>query len=193
MPLKKSPSGDQVYVYFYEESSSASDWVRSSLPNPFAGFYSLPIEGVALLESVAKSFSKKSAVELVVSHNKVSGFRQVIVKDGEFFFQISNPVGGINPGVVVGNIEQEIQNTLEYLRRWLQEGDPVDVFVLASQEVKEKMSASSISSVANCYPLTPELVAKSLGYKNVANLLINLGIFLSLWFFKPQEAYVKIF
>ena len=56
--------------------------------------------------------------KFLVTHNKVGGFRQVILRDGRAIFtRLTQPVGEVTPAVVAGNIEQEITSTIEYMNR----------------------------------------------------------------------------
>lgn len=126
--------------------------------NPFEGLYLVPIEASAITRELSKEELGKDACawQLLVCHNKVSGFRQVIFKDGKLTFtRLAQPIGDTSPEVVAGNIEQEIANTIEYLKRLsYNEDNGLDCFLIVSAEIKRYVEASKIKA-RNVILLTP--------------------------------------
>jgi hypothetical protein len=121
-----------------------SDWVDAvfALPNPFGGIYLLPIEVINTLHDIQKATAKKmpnpSQWKIVVSHNRVGGFRQMVFKDDNILFtRMAQPIGGQTSDVIAGNIEQETLNTIEYIRRLgFEDTAGLDVFIITSNDVK---------------------------------------------------------
>jgi len=105
---------------------------------------------------------KKSSVEegvrwqILVSHHKVGGFRQVVLKDGRLVFtRISQGAEGATPELTAGNIEQEVLNTIEYLKRLsLSEANSLNVVFIVAQEVKNHISRDRIPC-NQAYMFTP--------------------------------------
>jgi len=87
------------------------------------------------------SLIARSSWQIFICHNKVGGFRQVAFKNDKILFTrlISSAIGE-SPDFVVGNIEQEVQNSFEYLKRLsLKEGENCDIYFIVSQEVKNRL------------------------------------------------------
>ncbi len=163
-----------------------SDWVEaaSNLPNYFAGIYLLPIEGMSFLKDIKKHQAKiqKEAAgdskekitmdakwQIIVLHNRVGGFRQIVFKnDRVLFTRMAQPIGGQTPDVIAGNIEQETLNTIEYIRRLGFEDDMgVDIFVVTSSTVKEALEAVPKTSKSPIV-LTPFELAEQFGLESAA-------------------------
>lgn len=105
--------------------------------------------------------------QLFVFHNRVSGFRQVVFHKGRMVFSrlVEQGIETVSE-VIAGNIEQEVSNTLEYLRRLsLQDEDPIDIYACIGNEIKNHMSEDKIRG-HGMHLFTPYELAEILGIKN---------------------------
>lgn len=140
-------------------------------PNEFKGIYLTPVEGqqyIARLHNMMTS-EKPLPWQLLVSHHKVSGFRQIVLRNGKLVFtRATQAIDDAMPAVIAGNIEQEIMNTLEYLRRLgFAENNALEMFVVASGDVKEALDIRRFQS-GQGWVLTPLDIADALGLEQAA-------------------------
>lgn len=170
----RSDTGRKDWNYLFVSIRNAppfSLWMEllQKLPNRIAGIYLLPVEAEGFMRDlkkavVAENAAKPSVWQMMISHNKVGGLRQTILKNGRIAFtRMAQPVGGTSPGVVAGNIEQEILNTIEFMRRFGYEpAAGLDVMVITSAEVKRQIEPSRLGASA-VFVVTPHEVAGQLG------------------------------
>jgi hypothetical protein len=179
-------------------SGPLASWldVIINLPNNITGIYLLPIELGSLVERLQKKLypterknyldkqagnekkadvdkllvSKVSRWQLIITHDKVGGFRQAAFKDGKIVFtRLINSSIETSADILAGNIEQELINTIEYLRRLsFQENDGYDITIITSKEIKQSLT-SSVMKANHVSLLTPYEVATKLGLGNVAS------------------------
>lgn len=107
--------------------------------------------------------------QLLVAHNKVGGFRQVVLKNGKLIFaRLAQPIGDNQPEVIAGNIEQEISVTSEYLKRLGYSDDQgMDVYVITSEYIKASIDRNNINASA-AYILTPYEASLKIGLEGAA-------------------------
>lgn len=147
------------------------------LPNQFEGIYLLPVEAEnfihRLQDGIKGGAGKKKKTpaddgepkwQLLVAHNKVGGFRQVVLKNGKLMFaRLAQPIGDNQPEVIAGNIEQEISVTIEYLKRLgYSEDQGMNVYVIASEYIKAAIDTSNINATA-AHILSPHEAALAVG------------------------------
>jgi hypothetical protein len=150
-----------------------ADWMDRvvDLPNEIKGVYLLPIEAVNYVGALNKKLAteKPRPWQLFISHNKVSGFRQVVIRDGKLAFtRVSQAIDDAIPAVIAGNIEQEIINTVEYLKRLeFRENSDLDATVIISQDVIDSLDLNRFG-FASARALTPVDVAEALGLEQAA-------------------------
>lgn len=150
-----------------------SKWIELVVerPNPFSGIFLLPIEA----EIYTKKLVEKSGIksdskwQLLVTHNKVSGFRQVVFQNGRVTFtRMAQSIGESVPDVIAGNIEQEIINTTEYLKRMgFSEQAGLDTYIIVSDDIKSCIDPKKIKST-NVEIFTPHQVAEALDLQQAA-------------------------
>ena len=141
------------------------------LPNQFRGVYLLPVEMQQIMPLLSRVTHQGGALpwQFLISHNKVSGFRQVVLNDGALAFtRVSQAIEDAIPAVIAGNIEQEIISTLEYLRR-MNFGDnkTLELMVVCSQEVVDALDLQRFGAGATV-AITPLGVAEALGLEQAA-------------------------
>jgi len=122
----------------------------------------------------ALSFKKHNAHEvsgdaewqLLSSHDKVGGFRQVVLRRGVLIFtRLTQLIEDSQPEVIAGSIEQEIQNTIEYLKRLsYSPKSGLDIYVICAQEVKDFISPHRMEATS-VHLLSPYDAAQLLGLK----------------------------
>lgn len=176
-----------------------SEWVDAiaNLDNPFGGIYLLPVEGMNLIKDIKKvlrpSIPTQGEVkwDILVSHNRVGGFRQIVFKNGQIVFtRIAQPIGGQTPDVVAGNIEQETLNTIEYVRRlgYVDE-EGLDVYIIASRDVKNVIDVNTIPARSH-YILTPFEMAGKLGIQGAAEESDRFGDVVAAVYFANCKSHI---
>lgn len=142
-------------------------------PNYFSGVYLLPVECQQIIPLLAAVMPERPQTNMIwhmlISHHKVGGFRIVVLRDGKLAFtRVTQAVGEAVSSVIAGNIEQEIQNTIEYIRRLgYSEVQGLEVFAILSGEVRDAIDATRISAAA-INLLSPIDVAEALDLKQAA-------------------------
>ncbi len=151
-----------------EKSAHFSVWLEftQALPNRFLGIYLLAVECETIVKNLERAMNvprteAPSQWKFFVSHNKVGGFRQVMIRNGRMVFtRLAQPLAESKPEVIAGNIEQEILNTIEYMKRLsYNPQDGLDVYILASAGVKAAIDGSKFEA-RNTHLLTPFEVAQ---------------------------------
>lgn len=141
------------------------------LPNQTKGIYLVPIEAVNYVAMLTKKLSaeKPRAWQLLISHNKVSGFRQVVTHNGKLIFtRVSQAIDDAIPAVIAGNIEQEIINTIEYLKRLeFRDSADLEATVIVSQDVIDSIDIKRFNFGRSAV-LNPLAVAEALGLEQAA-------------------------
>ena len=140
LPLGRDKTGRKEWNFLLialAKTPALTEW------NRLLGIYLVPVEMInyiAMLDAMLEIEARKQW-QLIVTHNKVSGFRQVVVNDGKLVFtRVSQAIDDAVPAVIAGNIEQEIINTIEYLRRLgFTDAAGLDMFVVASTDVTDAL------------------------------------------------------
>ena len=114
--------------------------------------------------------------QILVSHNKVGGFRQVVLRNGKLIFtRLTQSVDDVQPEVAAGNVEQEVLNTIEYLKRLsFNPKHGVDIYIIVAQDIKNAISPLRFGAT-NCYILTPFEAAERLKLKQAVLSADKLG------------------
>jgi len=144
-------------------------------PNQLLGVHLVPVETQHYYPAIANLVPQRTyegtraTWKLLVSHNKVGGFRQVVLKDGKLAFtRLAQSLDDAIPAVVAGNVEQEILNTMEYLRRLgYTDSGTLEIVAIVAQEVKEALDLKRFNA-AGAYALSPVEVADLLGLEQAA-------------------------
>ena len=102
--------------------------------------------------------------QILVSHHKVGGFRQVVLRGGKMMFtRQAQSMEDAPPELIAGSVEQELQNTLEYLKRMsYNPRDGMEIFVIINEAVKGFISTNNFHD-AVMKVMTPYEAAQSLG------------------------------
>ncbi len=175
LPLGKEKEGRQDWKFLLISivpSPTLMQWVDYilELENPFKGIYLVPVESEILIKNLIgkkPKDEKQSVWHMLVLHNKVSGFRQVITKNGRLTFtRLTQANTGDNaPLVIAGNIEQELVSTIEYLKRLsYREDEGLDITVIASPQIVEAIDSNKIGTHNNANFITPSQAAEKLGF-----------------------------
>jgi len=151
------------------------------LPNHFQGIHLASVETEIIVRDLEQALSSSrentgSEWKFFVSHNKVGGFRQVILRDGRIIFtRMSQPIGESSPEVIAGNIEQEMISTIEYMKRLSFDAQTgLDIYIVASDAIravidKRKFNARLVDI------LTPFEVAQHLGIEGATQPTDQFG------------------
>jgi hypothetical protein len=158
-------------------TSHFQGWMELMLEqnNQLLGVYLVPVESQHYYPALVHALphrtyeGARAPWKLLVSHNKVGGFRQVVLKDGKLVFtRLAPSLDDAVPAVVAGNIEQEILNSVEYLHRLgYDEGSTLEILVIAAQEVKDALDLLRFKAVG-AYALTPLEASGLLGLEQAA-------------------------
>ena len=137
--------------------------------NSFKGLYLLPIESMNFIKTLAGSVDDSAPWQILFVHTKVGGFRQVVLNNGKLVFtRLSQVTDETNHLFVAGSVEQELQNTLDYLRRFdLESNRVVNAYVVVGPEVKEQVDLNRFN-FASYTLMTPFEVGESMGLENAA-------------------------
>jgi hypothetical protein len=175
--LGRDETGRKDWIYMFASAPitpSIAEWIDyiALLENKFTGIYMLPIE----MENFVKNFRKTAAFEkkevpqwqFLLTNNKTGGFRQIILHHGKVIFtRLIRPGKDVMPDIVAGNIEQEILNTIDYMRRLsFSDEDDIEIIAIVSSELKKSLTNTKIRNQAiNIF--TPFETANALGLKDV--------------------------
>jgi hypothetical protein len=138
-----------------ERNPSISEWLRFiySVPNHFSGIYLAAVEVENVIKRIEKSMGAPKAGtgsqwKFFISHNKVGGFRQVILRDGRIVFtRMAQPIGDSSPEVIAGNIEQEMLSTIEYMKRLSYiPSMGLDIYIIAGSAIKPILDKSKFEA-----------------------------------------------
>lgn len=166
-----------------EDSPQITRWLEflEDLPNRFEGIYLVAVEAEIFIQAIEYAMGltlKDTASEwkFLVSHNKVGGFRQVILRNNRIIFtRLAQPIGESTPEVIAGNIEQEIISTTEYMRRLAfnpQAG--LDLYIVASGAVKGLIDKNKFNAT-HTYMMTPYEMAQHLGIEGATQASDQFG------------------
>ncbi len=170
--------GRKDWQYLYINApfvSPLSDWLNfiMSTPNPLKGIFMLPMESYSLVTQLQTAIlasqeeQKPSAYHILLTHNKVSGFRQTAFKGKQVLFTrvVDASMESTAEGAAL-SIEQELRNALEYLRRLsFQESEGLDIYIVVAEEVKQYLVSQPIAG-RRVIILTPFEAANLLKLKN---------------------------
>ncbi len=138
-----------------ERSPQLSVWLDfvMELPNRFKGIHLISAETEIFLKTLEKAIGVPkegtgAEWKFFVSHNKVGGFRQVILHKGKIVFtRLAQPLGETNTEVITGSIEQEILSTIEYMKRLSYNPQAgLDIYILASAGIKDAIDTQKFSA-----------------------------------------------
>lgn len=164
------------------------------LPNELKGIFLSPIEAQHYIPALKKMTGGAALPwQLLLTHNKVSGFRQIVLRDGKLVFtRVTQAIDDGVPAVLAGNIEQEIIGTIEYLRRLgFQENESLEMFIIAAQEVKEVLDIARFR-VGGHQVLTPLDVADMFGLQQAALSADRFGdVIMASWFGTSKKRVLK--
>ncbi len=175
--------------------SPLTDWIDflMSFSNRISGISLLPVEAIAFLKTLLKkeaeleapATAKKNKLSsmfpgkkpvpaahkanwhFITFHNKISGFRQVVFKDGQLVFTrlVQSPQDA-SAQLIAGALEQETINTLEYLRRLsFNDDDSIDIYTIAAQEILSVSDNPTLQG-HRLLRFTPHEMGQRLGLKN---------------------------
>ncbi len=176
LPLGRDKAGRKEWRYLLislAKTPLMSEWfdLLTNLPNEMRGIYLSPIEAIHYVAALNKALSNERPRrwQLFISFNKVSGFRQVVTCDGKLkFTRVSQAIDDAIPAVIAGNIEQEIINTMEYLKRLeFRDNAEMEATVVVAPDVGESIDMKRFG-FAGARVLSPLQVAEALGLEQAA-------------------------
>ncbi len=156
-----------------------------SLDNRVSGIYLLSVETENIVKNLDAAMDirkhgvkegNKSKWKFFITHNKIGGFRQVVLKNDRIIFtRLTHPAGDSNSDVVAGSIEQEILSTIEYMKRMsFNHQDGLDIYVIASAEINNSLELIK-TQANNVYKFTPFEVSEFLGISGAAQPTDQFG------------------
>lgn len=164
-----------------EKSPQLALWIDfiQQLPNRFAGIYLAAVEAenlVSRLEAGMKVDGAETEWKFFVSHNKVGGFRQVILRNNRIVFtRLAQPIGDSSAEVVAGSIEQEMLSTIEYMKRLsFSPQSKLAIYIVTSSGIKAAIDKSKFT--AHTFEiLTPFEISQYLGLEGAAQPTDQFG------------------
>ena len=199
LQIGREKEGRRDWKYLFvtlSQSPQLQAWVDMilDLPNQFKGIYLLPVESENFMHLLRDAISGKkhkkgkpeegeSRWQLLVAHNKVGGFRQVVLRDGKLIFaRLAQPIGDSQAEVIAGSIEQEISVTVEYLKRLgYNDEQGLEFYIITSEAIKRSIDANNLPAT-QVYLMTPFETAGRLGYDGVtepsdqyADIILSAG------------------
>ncbi|MDE3038847.1 MAG: hypothetical protein KGJ21_10425, partial [Pseudomonadota bacterium] len=165
-----------------ERSAQIALWLDfvADLPNRFQGVYLVSVEAELIIKKLKQAMGTSgeggSEWMFFVSHNKVGGFRQVILHNGRIIFtRMAQPIGESTPEVIAGNIEQEMLSTIEYMRRLsFDAANGLDVYIIASGAIRAAIDSSKFGA-RTTHILTPYEVAQYLNIEGATQPTDQFG------------------
>lgn len=166
-----------------ERSRQISMWLdfAFTLPNRFTGIYLVSVETEIILRNIERALGvEKTGAgakwKFFISHNKVGGFRQVVLHKGRIIFtRMAQPIGEATPEVLAGNIEQEMQSTMEYMKRLAYDpADGLDIYIVGANALKPVIDKSKFKS-SSFTIMTPFEVAQLLGIEGATQPTDQFG------------------
>jgi hypothetical protein len=166
-----------------EKSPQLAVWLNfiQELPNRFLGVFLASVESEVLVKKLERAMGVAAGEDeaewkFFVSHNKVGGFRQVIMRNGRIIFtRLAQPIGDSNAEVIAGGIEQEMLSTIEYMKRLsFSPQSKLDIYIITSGNIKAVIDRSKFSANA-FHILTPYEVAGYLGIEGAAQPTDQFG------------------
>lgn len=166
-----------------EKSPQLAVWLDfiDEMPNYFRGIYLVATESEYLVKYIEHFMEPRpdempAEWKFLVSHNKVGGFRQVILRNGKVIFtRLAQPIGESSTEMVAGNIEQEMQSTIEYMKRLSytpQHG--LDIYIIASSGIRDAIDSNKFPN-ASMYVYTPYELAQKLGIEGATQPTDQFG------------------
>jgi hypothetical protein len=176
IPMGRSTTGRKEWNYLFASClivPNMKKWldVITELPNRLNSILLLPIEAAKFTSTLEANFAPKTKErplwKIFVSHNKVGGLRQIAYKGDEMVLtRLINMNDEKFSDVIAGNIEQELLNSLEYLKRVsFRETDDYEVYVIVSQDIKKHLQSSKLV-IKHMISMTPHEVGIKLEMKN---------------------------
>ena len=166
-----------------ERTSQIAMWLDlvQMLPNRFQGIYLVSVDSEVIIQNLEQAMGVPkegtgAGWKLFVSHNKVGGFRQVVLRDGRIIFtRLSQPIGDSTPEVIAGSIEQEMLSTVEYMKRLAYNVESgLDIYVIASSAIQPLIDKSKFT--ANRFNImTPFEVSQYLGIEGATQPTDQFG------------------
>ncbi len=171
--LYKNPGARREWMYTFVSApyeQPVSKWVEffAPFPNIIDGIHFLPIEMTSIVpmlrdekrqvkrrfEFVYKllpdRFNKqpKHGWEIIFTQNKTGGFRQVALLDTKIVFsRLINNINNPDPDVLAGNIEEEINNSIEFTSRLgLGSEDNITVYFVLSNDALRSLRLERIKA-----------------------------------------------
>lgn len=185
-------TGRRDWIFMFAStpmSKIVSSWLEYliALPNHFMGIYMLPVEMEKFAENLNKLLAKTeekptkkinksvkkekklSTWQLITTHNKTGGFRQIVLfEDKIIFTRLVKLQEESNLEIVAGNIEQETVNTLDYLRRLnFVDQDKINIIFIVGGDLKVSFGDPVIRG-EKLQIYTPEEIANLFKFENAA-------------------------
>lgn len=178
IPLGREAGARKDWIYLLVSlvyTNNLQQWLELiiELPNHFSGITLVPVETQHYLSMLAKVLADRPKPEpswqLLISHHKIGGFRVVVLRDGKLAFtRVAQAVGESTPAIIAGNVEQEVQNSIDYIRRLgFSENAGLEVFAVVASEVRDAIDSKRINANA-IHLLSPYDVSELLGLKQAA-------------------------
>lgn len=215
---EKTGRKDWRYLYVHAPKTPEIEvWLKyfEKLSNPFVGIFLLPLEARCMIQSLNKVLEKDRKSKNQKSKEKIKdvtedkpsdvwtflsltqksgGIRQVVLKGENVYFTrfVRFPQNAV-PDVIAGVIEQEIVNTIDYLRRLsFHENDAARAIIIASNEIKAAIGAKDIAGMKSI-AFSPYEFSVKIGMSGACRLDDKYADILSAVTFATRKPTLRIF
>ena len=147
VPSEKSNKKDWNFLLVsVAKPNGFEKWINvlADLPNKFLGLQIASLETAKLVQELKSKVdlsteSKLTPWDILVVSNKCTGVRiSIFYNDSLVFSRVVKIPFSSLPEVIAGNIEQELLNTIEYIRRiGFQDKDMARAFLVLSENIKK--------------------------------------------------------
>lgn len=151
--------------------SPIANWIEFLLPFPnlIMGIYFMPLEaGNIFVSSRTADETLEPSWHIVIFRTRASGYRiSVYYNDKIAISRIINPKLHEIPEVSAGNLEMEVNNTIDYLKKTLALDElKVSLTLLLNDEIAPFIRLDKLES-SSCRIMTPAQLSKQLGYEHL--------------------------
>lgn len=179
--LGREEKGRKDWIYLFVSAAISpviDEWIQYilTLPLKFAGIYLLPTETESLVHRLSRKIFKMKDMacewQFLVTYNKTGGFRQIALQHGKIVFtRFIHPGKNSLPELLAGDLEQEIQNSLDYLRRLSFANEKgMDFFIIVSEDIKKNLADMNLKIPKGRKLIyTPHEVATFLEMKDITH------------------------
>ena len=177
--VKENPDKTLTYQFVsIPVEGRVLEWVTfvGSLPNELIGLSAIATEGSSLAAHLVPEdldpIEEGNHWRHIIGVNVTGGFRQIVEKNGSLGFTrlTQAPPEGTDPAEFADNINRDFKATVTYIKRLgYVAGDTLDLIILTSQEIKEKLAGLEWGDARSVTVLTPHEAAQRVEIESIGS------------------------